>query len=147
MRVALYDVDSRIPNLALMKISAYHKMLGDEVELYSPLFSYDKIYASKVFDFSDGSMIDPANMIVGGTGWDLNTTLPADIENLTPDYSVYNYAHNIGFTMRGCRLRCSFCVVPQKEGKPKSNNTIDEIWTQRDSDFIMLLDNNFFGNP
>ena len=147
MRIGIYDVDSRIPNLALMKISAHHKLLGDEVEMYSPLFNYDKIYASKVFDFSDGSQLDPSRMIIGGTGFDLYKTLPQEIEDLTPDYSLYNYPHNIGFTMRGCRLRCSFCVVPQKEGKPKENSTIDEIWTQRDSDFVMLLDNDFFGNP
>jgi len=149
MKIAIYDVDSRIPNLALMKISAHHKLLGDEVEMYSSLFknTYDKIYASKVFDFSDGTLLEPDRMIIGGTGWDLHKTLPQEIEDLTPDYALYNYPHNIGFTMRGCRLRCSFCVVPEKEGKPKSNNTIEEIWTQRDSDFVMLLDNDFFGNP
>jgi hypothetical protein len=148
-RIGVFDVDSRIPNLALMKLSAHHKALGHSVEHYSPIFKdqYDKVYASKVFDFSNGSLIDPERMIVGGTGWNLNTSLPAEIENLIPDYSLYDYPHSIGFTMRGCRLRCSFCVVPQKEGKPKSNNTIEEIWTQRDSDFVMLLDNDFFGNP
>ena len=149
MRVGIYDVDSKMPNLALMKISAYHKARGDGVEMYSPLFidSYDKIYASKVFDFSDGSLIQPDRMVVGGTGWDLKTVLPAEIEKLTPDYSLYKYPHNIGFTMRGCRLRCPFCLVPEKEGKPKPNNTIPEIWTQRDSNFVVLLDNDFFGNP
>ena len=147
MKIGIYDVDSKIPNLALMKLSAHHKNNGDDVEFYSPLFSYDKIYASKIFDFSDGSLLDPERMIVGGTGWDMHKSLPAEIESLTPDYSLYGYPHSIGFAMRGCRLRCSFCVVPQKEGKPKSNNRIAEIWTQRDSDFIMLLDNDFFGNP
>ena len=148
-KIGIYDVDSRIPNLALMKISAYHKALGDEVEMYSPLFadSYSKVYASKIFDFSDGSFINPDRMIVGGTGWNLKTKLPDEIENLTPDYTLYNYSHSIGFTMRGCRLRCGFCLVPEKEGKPKRNNTIPEIWTQRDSDFVMLIDNDFFGNP
>ena len=73
--------------------------------------------------------------------------LPPEIEKLAPDYSLYNYPHNIGFTMRGCRLRCSFCVVPEKEGKPYGVLTIPEIWTQRTSDFIVLLDNDFFGNP
>jgi len=149
LKVGIYDVDSKIPNLALMKLSTFHKAMGDEVEMYSPLFvnSYDKIYASKVFNFSDGSLIDPGKMVVGGTGWDLHKKLPDNIEVLTPDYSLYNYPHSIGFTMRGCRLRCSFCVVPEKEGKPKSNNTIEDIWTQRESDFVMLLDNDFFGNP
>jgi hypothetical protein len=149
MRIAIYDIDSRIPNLALMKLSAHHKALGDDVELYSPILkdAYDKIYASRIFDFSDISWIEPERMIIGGTGWDLHKNLPPEVEALQPDYSLYDYPHNIGFTMRGCRLRCSFCLVPRKEGKPKSNNTIKEIWHQRDSDFVMLLDNDFFGNP
>ena len=151
MKVALFDVDSKIPNLALMKLSAYHKARGDSVELYQPLFidSYDWIYASTIFDFSDKSALIPERMAIGGTGWPdaKGLDLPGDIERMTPDYSLYGYAHSIGFTMRGCRLRCPFCVVPEKEGRPKPNNTIDEIWTQRDSDFIMLLDNDFFGNP
>jgi hypothetical protein len=149
MRVAIYDVDSKIPNLALMKLSRYHKLCGDTVEFYSPLFAkeYDKIYASKIFNFSDGSMLNPDKMDIGGTGWDLTKNLPSEIENLTPDYSLYNYPHSIGFTQRGCRLRCSFCVVPEKEGKPYGVNTIEELWTQRESDFLVLLDNDFFGNP
>ncbi len=107
MKIGIYDVDSKIPNLALMKISAYHKSKGDDVEMYSPLFidSYDKIYAAKVFDFSDGSLIQPDRMTVGGTGWHLTTTLPVEIENQTPDYSLYHCKHSIGFTMRGCRLK------------------------------------------
>jgi len=149
MNVGIYDVDSKIPNLALMKISAFHKSMGDDVSMYLPLFhrEYDKVYASRIFDFSDASYIDPKTMIVGGTGWNLHQDLPAEIEQMQPDYSIYDYPHSIGFTMRGCRLKCSFCVVPQKEGKPKPYNTIDEIWTQRGSDFVMLLDNDFFGNP
>ena len=147
--IAIYDVDSKIPNLALMKISAHHKAMGDEVVPYLSLFKkdYDKIYASKIFNFSDGSSLDENQMDIGGTGYAMLKTLPQEIEDLQPDYSFYNYPHNIGFTQRGCRLRCSFCVVPQKEGKPKPYNTIDEIWQQRDSNFIMLLDNDFFGNP
>lgn len=149
MNVGVYDVDSTIPNLALMKISAYHKSKGHSVEMYSPLFinQYDKIYASKIFDFSDGVGLIPERMEIGGTGWDIGKVLPEKIERMSPDYSLYQYPHNIGFTMRGCRLKCSFCVVPKKEGGPKPWNTINEIWTQRDSDFIVLLDNDFFGNP
>jgi len=148
MKIALFDVDSKIPNLALMKISAWHKLQGDTTEHYMPLAHslYDKIYASKIFNFSDGSYIQP-DMITGGTGIDLKTNLAPGIENMQPDYSFYDYPHSIGFTQRGCRFKCSFCVVPEKEGKPKSNNTISEIWTNRDSNFIVLLDNDFFGNP
>lgn len=148
-RIAIYDVDSKIPNLALMKLSRFHKNQGDEVEFYQPLFleEYDHIYASTIFNFSDKSLLIPEKMEIGGTGWGVNVDLPAEVESLQPDYSLYDYPHNIGFTMRGCRLRCSFCVVPKKEGGPKPNNTIDEIWIQRDSDFVTLLDNDFFGNP
>jgi hypothetical protein len=148
MKIGLYDVDSKIPNLALMKLSAFHRAQGDDVELYAPILagSYDKVYASKIFNFSNPGYI-LENMEVGGTGIDMARQLPDEIERLTPDYSLYNYPHNIGFTMRGCRLKCEFCVVPKKEGGPKPYNTIDDIWTQRDSDFVMLLDNDFFGNP
>jgi len=149
MRVALYDVDSKIPNLALMKLSRHHRDRGDDVMMYEPLWrgTYDHIYASKIFKYTDGSGLDPGSMDIGGTGWDLKTSLPSSIELLPPDYSLYDYPHSIGFTMRGCRFRCKFCVVPEKEGKPYQNSTIGEIWRQRDSDFVMLLDNDFFGNP
>ncbi len=149
MQIALYDVDSKIPNLALMKLSAWHKAQGDEVQWYMPIYidTYDKIYASKIFNYSDGDGLIPDRMIIGGTGYDMHIDLAPEIEAMVPDYSLYDYPHSIGFAMRGCRLRCTFCVVPEKEGKPKPYNTIDEIWTQRDSDFIVLLDNDFFGNP
>jgi len=148
-RIALYDVDSTIPNLALMKLARHHKERGDEVVWYDALWTltYDRIYASKIFDFSDGKLLDPERMEIGGTGWDLKSALPPEVERLQPDYSLYGYLHNIGFTMRGCRFRCKFCVVPEKEGRPQTNNTVGEIWQQRDSDFIVLLDNDFFGNP
>ena len=148
-KIGIYDVDSKIPNLALMKISQYHKNLGDNVEMYNPLWldSYDKIYASTIFDFSDKSNLIPNKMVIGGTGYDTHKTLPQEMEDCDPDYTIYNYPHSIGFTMRGCRFVCKFCVVPEKEGKPKPNNTIGEIWTNRDSNFLVLLDNDFFGNP
>lgn len=148
MKIGLLDIDSKIPNLALMKISQWHKLNGDDVEHYMPLAHhlYDKVYASKIFNFSDGSDIQD-DMITGGTGIDLKISLPPKMDTMTPDYSLYNYPHNIGFTQRGCRFKCEFCVVPQKEGKPWSANTIDELWTQRDSKFLILLDNDFFGNP
>lgn len=149
MKIALYDVDSRIPNLALMKISEYYKQQGHTVERFEPLWmdSYDKIFASTVFSFSDKTLLDKERMEIGGTGWDINKSLPPEIEAMKPDYTFYNYKHSIGFTMRGCRFNCKFCVVPKKEGKPKPFNTVEEIWTNRDSDFIVLLDNDFFGNP
>lgn len=156
MRIGLYDVDSTIPNLALMKLSAFHKERGDEVMLFLPLMDashFDKIYASTVFkdvpddDLSDHSHLNPTQMEIGGSGWSLEKNLPSEVERCAPDYFLYNYKYNIGFAMRGCRFRCSFCDVPKKEGRPKASNTIEEIWTQRTSNFIVLLDNDFFGNP
>ena len=149
MKIALFDVDSKIPNLALMKISTYHKSLGDDVVMYDPLWmnEYDKVYASTIFKFSDKSLVDEKRMEVGGTGWDLKTVLAPEIEKSNPAYTIYGYPHNIGFTMRGCRFRCGFCVVPEKEGKHNTPMTISDLWQQRDSNFIMLLDNDFFGNP
>ncbi len=125
MRVALYDVDSKMPNLALMKLARFHAERGSIVERFSPpaMLSYDRIYASKIFQYTPGLYLDPEQMEIGGTGYDLKVFLPPEIERLQPDYSLYNYPHNIGFTMRGCRFRCKFCVVPEKEGKPHENNT------------------------
>lgn len=156
MKIGLYDVDSTIPNLALMKLSAFHKERGDEVLPFLPNMradAFDRVYASTVFkdqlddDLSDHSYLRPAQMEIGGSGWNLQKNLPAEVERCAPDYSFYGYEHNIGFLMRGCRFRCSFCDVPKKEGRPRASNTVDEIWTQRTSNFIVLLDNDFFGNP
>ena len=149
MNVGLYDVDSRIPNLALMRISAWHKAQGDSTELYMPLLheKYHRVYASSIFDFSDKSYIQD-DMILGGTGVDLTTNLTPEIEQMNPDYDLYGYGHNIGFAMRGCRFKCSFCVVPRKEGGAHSKSTIRQLLTNKtNSNFLMLLDNDFFGNP
>jgi hypothetical protein len=134
MKIGIYDVDSKIPNLALMRISAFHKAKGDEVEHYIPLLheTYDQVYASKIFDFSDGSYLRD-DMILGGTGIDLKTELDPEIDAFDPDYSLYDYPHSIGFAMRGCRFKCGFCVVPRKEGKAHSVSSIEQIWTQRSS--------------
>ena len=147
MKVDLYDVDSKIPNFALMKISQFHKQRGNDVEFYNPLWldTYDMIYASKVFSYSDGSNLIPDRMRIGGTGSSTEKILPMYMEVQQPDYTLYDYPHSLGFTMRGCRFNCSFCVVPEKEGKPKPCNTIKEIWTNKGSDFIILLENDFFG--
>jgi hypothetical protein len=149
LRIGLYDIDSKIPNLGLMRLSAFHKAQGDEVELYLRLAheTYDRVYASSIFDFSDKSYVRD-DMIIGGTGFDLNKTLPPEVEGFDPDYSLYDYPHNIGFAMRGCRFKCGFCVVPRKEGKAHSTSTIRKLITNKsNSNFIMLLDNDFFGNP
>jgi hypothetical protein len=140
MKIGLYAVDSRIPNLPLMKLSAYHKRLGDIVEWYSPLFNYDKVYASKIFTFSDSGYLDTRKMEVGGSAIDLHKELSYNIEHVYPDYSLYGIDYAIGFITRGCCRSCPYCIVPIKEGNIRKNADLTEFC--RDQEKVMLLDNN-----
>ena len=123
MNIALIAVDSTFPNLALMKIARYHRDRGDTVEWYTPFDEYDKVYMAKVFSYTEdyGQYITNAKEIIkGGTGYDLTTTLPDEIDRLQPDYSIYPSVDKktaYGFLTRGCPNRCKWCVVPKKEGK------------------------------
>ena len=149
MNIGLIDVDSHnFPNLALMKISAYHKSLGDNVEWCFPLKYYDVVYQSKVFDDTYSEDIDyiplADKIIKGGTGYGLDNNLPHEIEHIYPDYSLYpelteNTAY--GFLTRGCPRGCDFCIVAEKEGR-KSYKVADlsEFWNGQK--FIKLLDPN-----
>src|SRR3990167_9207403 len=86
--------------------------------------------------------------IVGGTGWAVDSSLEAvGITTKVQDYSLYpKWGQSIGFTQRGCRLKCGFCVVPRKEGRPRSVNTINDIWRGGATPkAVVLLDNDFFG--
>lgn len=149
--IGLYDVDSTIPNLALLKLAAYHRARGDHVERFNPLMraSYEVVYASKVFDFTPAPYLDD-HMVRGGTGFGGGSRLPPEVERAVPqaaDYALWRYPHSIGFTMRGCRFACAFCVVPEKEGRPAGDTGIADIWTNRGSRLVVLLDNDFFGGP
>lgn len=146
MEIGLIDVDghSGFPNLAQMKISAYHKSLGDHVERWDGLKHYDKVYMSKVFTFSpDEETVINANEIVrGGTGYKDYSPLPPEIEVCFPDYTLYPHAdYAIGFLTRGCIRSCPWCVVPKKEGKIRPNQTWEEI-KRPDSKKIVFMDNN-----
>lgn len=121
MNIGLIAVDSQYPNLALMKISAYHKKEGDSVEWYNPLSHYDKCYMAKVFSFTPdyGYYIHADEVEKGGTGYDLHKALPEEIDRLQPDYSIYPQIDKktaYGFLTRGCPNRCRWCIVPEKEG-------------------------------
>ena len=125
MRVGLIDVDSHnFPNLSLMKISAYHKTKGDEVEWWWGWGQYDRVYKSKVFDETySPDLPDPVNakeIIKGGTGYGLDNKLPDEIEHMYPDYSLYPELTKdtaYGFLTRGCPNNCPFCIVCSKEGR------------------------------
>lgn len=151
MKIALVDVDGRnFPNLALMKLSAWHKAQGDSVEWYSPLFSRpDKIYASKVFtftqDYIDYAYGDP-EPVRGGTGYDPAVRLPYEVERTLPDYSIYpEWGSALGFLTRGCIRNCPWCIVPRKEGTLQAVDDIERIAAGRRD--VVLLDNNFLAAP
>jgi hypothetical protein len=114
------DVDGHnFPNLALMKISAWHKKQGDDVEMFFGFSKYDKVYMSKVFDFTPdfNFCINSKEIIKGGTGYDLKNVLPHEIETIYPDYGLYNIKKTAyGFLTRGCPRGCGFCIVGKKEG-------------------------------
>ena len=160
MRIGLIDVDGHnFPNLALMKLSAWHKAQGDSVEWYQPMFSghMDKVYMSKVFSFTPDYeyFIDADEVIRGGSGYaitlengkevynkNLDAPLPDEIEHMYPDYSIYGITDTAyGFLSRGCPRGCSFCHVAAKEGR-KSYKVADlsEFWSGQKN--IVLCDPN-----
>ena len=150
MRIGLVDVDGHnFPNLALMKLSAYHKQLGDTVEWANSLEPFDKIYMAKVFTFSkdDTFAYQCEDIIRGGTGYDLTSKLPAEVEKTFPDYSLYDCGNvAYGYLTRGCPRGCPFCIVAKKEGK-KSYKVADlkDFWNGQKE--IKLLDPNLLACP
>jgi len=147
MRISLIDVDSKIPNLALMKISTYHKQKGDTVGFN--LSNPDKIYSSIVFTKNKGKSnnktIDNVERVFGGSGYGLSVKLPDEIEYLKPDYDLYPSEYSQGFTTRGCIRSCYFCYVPEKEGKLVRNQHPKEFHDNR-FDTVMIMDNNWLAD-
>jgi len=134
------------PNLALMKISSYWKSKGAKVEWYDALFNHsDAVYSSKIFDFSGEDLYLPKDTIKGGTGYDIKSKLPDEIEICDPDYSIYPFCDfSIQLFSRGCIRKCSFCVVPDKEGKIRA---VKPMKLNPKGSYIRVFDNNFFSAP
>lgn len=163
MRVRLTQLDGKLPNLALMKLAHHHREQGDEIhfskrierDLLEP--DYDRVYGSAIFSFSAARVAqfrsEFPEAILGGTYNILDNRTVEQVlgveESEHYDYSIYpRFDGSIGFTQRGCRLKCGFCVVPKKEGKPRSVNTIASIWRGDPwPRHLHLLDNDFFGQP
>lgn len=150
MRIGLIDVDGHNwPSIPLMKISAYHKRRGDDVEEWFPMSHYDKVYMSKVFATSQDveTVIYADEIERGGTGYfypDGGPSLPEEIEHIYPDYGLYESTTKgkaFGFLTRGCPRNCPFCIVSKKEGASAHRVAdLSEFWRgQRE---IKLLDPN-----
>jgi hypothetical protein len=163
--ILLLHLDGRLPNIALMRLAAHHRAQGDHVELRrcdNPRLigarlgdpEWDRVYGSLIFErtrpHTELVRRTWPQAILGGTGWDMSVTLEGlGITTTAQDYSDYPaWKQSIGFSQRGCRLRCSFCVVPRKEGAVREEQTIGEIWRGEPwPREVLLLDNDFFGQP
>ena len=155
MQIGLHDAEMEhikgkiFPNYALMKISAWHKAQGDNVEWWNPLKRYNHIFSSKVFDFTPENPYLPENTIRGGTGYadvPLEQTLSPLIDEMFPDYSIYpacDYA--IGYITRGYPNNCRWCVVPSKEGEIKPYRSWRQL-IRPDSKKLVLMDNNILAS-
>lgn len=157
----LKDLDKNInkitPNLCIMKISTYHKKIGDDVSWYNEEEFYDRVYVSKVFSFTPyyERIINAKEVIYGGSGFaielvkgreiymkNLDKNLPYEIEHIMPDYSLYGIKNTAyGFLTRGCPLDCDFCHVTQMQGKISTKVAdLSEFWTGQNE--IVLFDPN-----
>lgn len=159
--VRITQIDGKLPNLALMRLSAWHRANGDDVRwergttrrLGEP--DYDLVYGSAIFSTSEKAVAlfrtQFPDAIVGGDGGDKCLRVEGIVPNqfTALDYSGYpDFLGSIGYAMRGCRFKCGFCVVPKREGAARSNSPIGQIWRgDPHPRHIHLLDNDFFGNP
>lgn len=154
MVIGLIDVDGHhFPNLALMKLSAWHKSQGDTVEWWWGWGKYDRVYMSKVFDTTYTpdvpEPLNAAEVVKGGTGYSLDNCLPDEVEHICPDYSLYpelTQETAYGFLTRGCPRGCHFCIVAKKEGR-RAHKVADlcEWWNGQRN--LKLLDPNLLACP
>ena len=156
--ILLIDVDSRLPNLALMKLSSYFKMQGKQVILAGRddrIKGAQEVYASCIFSASQTNdhvrklrEYYGNGLIIGGSGVDIKRRLPKEIEKVPADYRLYPELKDraIGFLTRGCPFKCSFCIVPVKEGKIRQVSDIDTLLQNRLKKLI-LLDDNLLSHP
>lgn len=170
MRISLIDLDSLIPNLALMKLSKFYKDKGHVVGIN--LNDPDKVFISCIYPKNKYQALGQKRFFkvpveIGGPGYDYDIKLPNEIEFYPPDYSLYKVCSNcghvwlggkarncycknnekvdmfysMGFTSRGCPRKCSFCIVHDKEGDIQGWDNLNNFH-YNGFDTIMLLDNN-----
>lgn len=163
MNVRLTQIDGKLPNLALMRLARHHGQRGDRFvftrsvrrDMFEP--EYDAVYGSSIFTYSADRVRqfvrEFPGALIGGTGTGDWITLEDAVPDIDPveryDYSMYpNFKPSIGFLQRGCRLKCKFCVVPRKEGRPRRNMRVHDLWRgEGHPKQLHILDNDFFGIP
>ena len=138
MNIGLLNLEAKYKNFALEKLRLYHHIKGDCVQDYFALNKYDKVYVSSIFSSTKKTIV-PENAICGGTGFDVASKLPPDVESIKPHL-------NFGFTTRGCIRKCSFCIVPAKEGYIRKEGDLLDLWDGVARD-IVLFDNNILALP
>lgn len=155
--IGILDLDSRYPNVALMKIKRYY---GDAARLITPIeaWSCDQVFVSSLFSFTIKPAL-PARAILGGTGYDIKLKLPPEIEACEPDYSLYNnepkklktcyMVKDFGpVSMQrystGCIRSCPFCLVSEKEGFIQA---VKPLQLNPNGKWVYIFDNNFFASP
>ncbi len=126
-------------NFALQKVKLFHE--NDEIienDLESICSPGTQTYISVIFR-KNRAKYEPyeglPNTLIGGSGWDLSTVLPPEIDAIKPHV-------NYGFTQRGCNRTCGFCVVPQKEGRFHIVGNLRDLWDGTPKAEITLWDNN-----
>ena len=149
MNILLLDVDSTLPNLALMKLSAWHRSQHDSVTKARevPLGEWDRIYASAIYTWSRRRMeqLHP-HATLGGHGWSLESRLPPEVDAMRPDYNLYGVSYGLGFLIRGCPRRCPWCDVWKVWPSPLLVAGWDDVLNPLSS-FVVLLDDNFLAHP
>lgn len=158
-KILLVDIDSKIPNLALMKLSTYHKQRGDKVSLLKhPCIdgkgrvkhTFDKVYISSIYEENKTKTLEFAQQFpdveIGGFFIDPLKVLHYEVEHIMPDYALYKCNYSLGYTTRGCINDCPWCIVPEKEGKITVNCDIYEFWNPEHK-HLELLDNNPMALP
>ena len=157
VKVVLYDVDGKIPNLALMKLSSFYRSKGYQTLLSKKprLISADLYFLSVIFNSAKSlnqverlTELYGDGITIGGTGVDLKTSLADEVEHCFPDYNLYTHTqYALGFLTRGCNKRCAFCVVPKKEGHLIPDYSTFDDFVPKHQQNVMLLDNNLLAAP
>jgi hypothetical protein len=153
LKVGLIQVGGSLPNVALMRLATWHRRIGDEVILDAkPTDACDRVYVSTLFTWQRSKVIElaahfspHADVEIGGSGWDLAKRLPAEVDAMPNEYSLYGISYGVGYSSRGCIRHCAFCPVPRAEGHVREDQPIAALLNPL-SNRLILLDNNFFAS-